>query len=92
MNNDFNELFKDEAFAKIEPERKRALIEFAGRIEGKGMNEVMEEIITFGRNMPQGKPLSSEEKKAMISAVYSKLNEADKIKFNSVLKILDGLI
>lgn len=86
---DYDELFKKEAFKNIEPERLEAFRQLAEKISGKNMNEILDILLDFGRNMPGGRNLSNDEKKAIIETITESLSDEEKKKFKTMLGMIE---
>lgn len=86
---DYDELFKKEAFKNIEPERLETFRQLAEKISGKNMNEILDILLDFGRNMPGGRNLSNDEKKAIIETITESLSDEEKKKFKTMLGMIE---
>lgn len=83
-----SDIFDQDVFKNIEPERIEMFKQFVNKVQGKNMNEVMMEFMSFYKKMPKGREFSREEKDALISAIYSNLSSSDRVKFNSILSLM----
>ncbi|MCL2462177.1 MAG: hypothetical protein FWF44_05875 [Defluviitaleaceae bacterium] len=91
MSIDIDALFNKEAFKSIDPERLAIFKQFAREIEGKNIMEVIGVYMKFSQSLPKGKPLTNEEKTAIIQSVGESLPASEQGKFQAVVKILEKL-
>ncbi|MCL2352109.1 MAG: hypothetical protein FWC55_06205 [Firmicutes bacterium] len=84
-----DELFGNEAFRTVDPDRLKIFRNFAREIEGKNMLEVLSIYAKFTKSLPPGKPVTEAEKAAIIRAVGESVPPADYGKFQAVLKLAE---
>lgn len=84
MTSRMDNLWEDDAFARLEPERREFIEDLATRIEGKSPLEASFIILNLKNRMPKGRDLSKEETRAMINAFLSTQKEPEKSRFRMI--------
>ena len=92
MPSDLDDLFKKEAFRNLEPEKLDIFREFAMQLEGKSGSEIMSLYMRYNKDLSRGKPLTRDEKLAIIEAIGESLPKSDQSKFKSIVKMLEGFL
>ncbi len=87
---DFDNIFSNEAFKNIEPARIQALKEVASQIQNKSMNETFDILISFAKNMPDGRELSKAEKLAMFEVIKSYITPQQRGSIEMIMKMMGG--
>ena len=88
MNINVDELFNKDAFQTIDPERVAIFKEFAREIDGKSTMEIMGIYMKFSKRLPADKPITDDEKAAIVQAIGESVPPEDQGKFQSMLKML----
>ena len=88
---DYDSLLTNDAFKSLEPERVRALIEIMNKIEGRSPAEAFAIIMESAKKLPPGRKLSAAEQSAMLDAMVSALPEADRQRFQGILRVMEKL-
>ena len=84
-----DELFGNEAFQTIEPETLEVYKDFAREIDGKSMMEIMGVYMKFSKKLSAGRPLTDEEKTAIVQAIGKAVPPSEHGKLTTMLKLLD---
>jgi hypothetical protein len=88
MSVNYDELLRGEAFKPLSDEQKKAYAELSRSLSGKSPSESLPIMISFMKNMPKGRTLSSEEQNAMIDVILASLPPEDAKKFQNVIKFV----
>ena len=88
---DFDKILKDDAFKNIEPERVEAIKSLAKESEGKSMQEVMMLMMKYSKVLNSGRKLSKAETDAMLNALFESIDEEEREKFKSIIKLVEML-
>jgi len=85
---DIDRLFNHQAFSQLEPRQMQLIRQFAKDITGKGATEVARLYMQLNQKVNQIKPLSSDQRNAIIDAIRGFLPEKDRSKLNAFIKML----
>ena len=83
-----NEIFDNEAFKNIEPRKleiiKRVVEEASGKTSEQALNIFLDNM----QALSQGKPLTPNERNAVILAITSNMTDSEKRKFNQIMNVI----
>jgi hypothetical protein len=81
-------LFRSDALASLGPERIQLFRQFARDIENKKGPEIAALYVRLNQSLSKIKPLTAAEKAAVIAAIRSGLDEADRAKFDGMVRFI----
>lgn len=87
MNQRLERLFENEAFNRLDEEKKNALRNFAKNNSGKKANEMLAEIMKLNAVLNGGKPLTDEEKNIMTDVLLNMMSNEERKKLISILSL-----
>ena len=89
---DLDNLFEQQAFSGLEPEKLDVFREFASQLDGKTGPEIMSLYMRYSKELSRGRPLTRAEKSGIIEAIGESLPKTDQAKFRNIVKMLDGFL
>jgi len=89
---DLEAMFKKEAFRNLEPEKVEVFRKFATQLDGKSGPEILSLYMKFSKELSRGRPMTRDEKTAIIEAIGESLPRAEQPKFRNIVKMLDGFL
>ena len=89
---DLDALFQKEAFRRLEPEKVNVFREFAAQLDGKSGPEILSLYMKFSKELSKGRPMTRDEKTAVIEAIGESLPRAEQPKFRNIVKMLSGFM
>ena len=84
----FDEILKNEAFKNIEPEKIEAIKNMSEEIKGKSTIEALKIFSKYNDILKQGKSISNEERDLMIRVILENMDEAERKKAESMMKLI----
>lgn len=84
----FDELFQNKAFQCLDAEKLAVMKTVAEKAKGKSAVEVMNLFNQYGPALTKGKPLTSQEKAAMIEVLKMNMSAPEKKQLEEVLHIM----
>ena len=88
---DTRKLFDSPAFTSLGAERLRLVKQFAVDIENKKGPEIAALYMRLNQSLTKIKPLSQAERAAVTEAIHASLPEADRSKFEQILKMVSKI-
>ncbi|MCL2592472.1 MAG: hypothetical protein FWD82_03810 [Defluviitaleaceae bacterium] len=88
MPNNFSEILKNEAFANLEPEKLEAIKNMHTEIQGKSTIEALQIFSKYNTILKQGEPISNEQRDLMLSVILDSMDEKERKKVESVMKLI----
>ena len=82
-------ILNDHAFSGMEPERLDAIRAIVQEVQGKNSYEALLIISKYGRALSKGREITTAERDAMISVIYSSLSPKEQANFKGVLKLIE---
>lgn len=86
-----DELFQNKAFQCLDPEKLQIMKTIAEKAKGKSAMEVITLFNQYGSALTKGKPLTSQEKSAMIEVMKQSMTPPEKKKLEEVLAVLQKM-
>jgi len=80
-------LFKHKAFSRLESNQMHLIRQFAKDVQGKGAAEIAKLYVQLNQQVSKIKPITPEQRDAIIDAILSFLPDSDKQKLNSFIKM-----
>ena len=85
---DIERLFNHQAFSQLDSKQLQLIRQFANDIKGKGATEVARLYMQLNQKVNQIKPLSSDQRNAIVDAIRNFLPEGDRSKLNAFVKMI----
>lgn len=89
---DFEQLFKQEQFKKIDKQVLDSFVKLSQNIKGKSTNEAILHIMNFYKTMPKDTNLSKEETEALMQAILLNLSEKERNNFYKMLDLIGNFM
>lgn len=88
----YEELFKKDAFKRINPEILEKIKMLSINIQGKSSNESILYIMDFYNSMPKDINLSKEERDAVMEAIILNLSKEERKNFLKMLDLINNFV
>ncbi len=86
---DIDEIFKKDAFKLFDEDKKQAVKEVIEKTKGKKPLEAMPIFMEYMNRVKQTRPLSKEEKQAMIIAILETMPPEEQKKFKAIVNLME---
>lgn len=88
---DYDRLFASPAFESISADTLAGFKRLVKSLEGKELSQAAAPIMNFYKNIPKNEALTPEQQQAVMEAILSSMNSADRKKFQKMLILINEL-
>lgn len=87
---DIDEILKKDAFSALDPAQVAALKSALEKVRGKSAMEAAPVIMAHAGALERGRPISREQRAAMVSAMLESMPETERNKFRAIMKMFEN--
>lgn len=85
MAKDYKELLNEEAFRCLDDRKKGLIINLSEMVKGKSAMQTLNVFMEYSEELTGGKPLTDEERNAIMEVLKSNMNEGERSQFNQMM-------